>query len=216
MKQTIKKTLILAGATTVAGLAWTAFAMTEQAKSAAATAPAKALPARATKIAVVQPQAILQSSEEWQEKMSSLQQEFEKRAVNLGKEREELAKKARESGSAAAREAIKDMAKKQKDIEIDERSLQADFEQRHQEAQMAIAQKVESAIEASLKANGWDAAVPKFFYASPDIDITPLAVEEMNKEYRKEKAAKKFKKDAATTAPRAAAPTATSAVAAKS
>lgn len=195
----VMSTLFLGG---IVGM--TAWSMMDQ-KNGAAAAPAKAKTARPTKIAIVEPQAIIAASEEWKDKATEVQQEFEKRAVDLRNQREDLAKKAKAAaGTASERDVVKDLAKKKNDIEIEERSLDMDFQQRQQEMQMAIAQKVDAAIEAVEKAQGWDATVPKFFGSrNKDIDITQDAIEELNKEYRKEKAAKKFKKD---NAPRVAVP----------
>lgn len=185
-----------------------AFSAVDQPKSnGAASAPAKAQVARATKIAIVEPQAVIAASEEWADKSVEVQQEFEKRALDLRARREELNKLAKSAtGSAAERDAMKDMVKKQKDIEIDESLLEREFRERQQEMQVAIAQKVDAATEAVELAQGWDFSVPKFFGSRKrDCDITQAVIEELNKEYRKEKAAKKFKKDAAA-APRAAVP----------
>lgn len=179
------------------------YAEVSNSASAAPAASSVAAPvARATKIAVVDPQKIIGESEEYRDKIAEMQAEFQKRVADLQKQEEELKKKARAasapSASAAApeRDVMKDLAKKQKDIEIESRSLESEFQQRQQELQMVLAQKVDTAIETIAK-DKWDAVIPKFFYASKDIDLTVAVTEQLNKDYKKAKSAAKFKKDSA-------------------
>jgi Skp family chaperone for outer membrane proteins len=178
-----------------------------QAGSPASASTTNAIPTpRATKIAVVDPQKIVAESEEYRDKISDMQLDFKKRATDLQKRDEELKKKLRSLSTAAngngsvERETSVGLLKEQKDIEIEGRSLESEFQQRQQELQIGLAQKVDVAIEAIAK-DKWDAVIPKFFYASKDIDLTAAVTEQLNKEYKKTKAASKFKKDATPAKP---------------
>ena len=134
-------------------------------------------------------------SEEYRDKMGELQAEFQKRVTDLQKQEMELKKKAQTAtGAASERELLKDLAKQQKDIEIEGNSLQREFGDRQQEMQMALAQKVDAAVEVVAK-DKWDAVFPKFFYAAADINITDAVTKQLNQEYKKSKAAAKFKKE---------------------
>ena len=162
-----------------------------------AQATATTVSARATKIATIDPQGVISKSDQWKEEVEKAQADFEKRIADLQREKEDFNARAKNSGSSAERELAKDLAKKQKNIEIEERALQMELQQKEQEMQQKIAQKVDAAIEVVAKAQGWDAVFPKFFYASKDIDLTNAVAEQMNKDYKKEKAAAKLKKDGA-------------------
>lgn len=153
--------------------------------------------ARPTKVAIINPQEVISKSDQWKDDVEKAQADFEKRIADLQKQKEDFNQRAKGAGSAAERELAKDLAKKQKDIEIEERSLQMELQQKEAEMQQKIAQKVDAAIEVVAKAHGWDAVFPKFFYASKDIDVTNAVAEQMNKDYKKEKAAAKLKKDGA-------------------
>jgi Skp family chaperone for outer membrane proteins len=160
------------------------------------TKPAAVVSARPTKIATIDPQSVIAKSDQWKDEVEKAQVDFEKRIAELQKQKEEFNLKAKNPASSVERELAKDLAKKQKDIEIEERSLQGELQQKEQEMQQKIAQKVDAAIEVVAKAQGWDAVFPKFFYASKDIDITNAVAEQMNKDFKKEKAAAKLKKEA--------------------
>lgn len=162
-----------------------------------AQAAVTAVVARPTKVATIDPQGVIAKSDQWKEEVEKAQIDFEKRIADLQREKEDFNTRAKGAGSAAERELAKDLAKKQKNIEIEERSLQMELQQKEQEMQQKIAQKVDAAIEVIAKAQGWDAVFPKFFYASKDIDLTNAVAEQMNKDYKKEKAAAKLKKDGA-------------------
>lgn len=154
--------------------------------------------ARQTKIAVIDPQKIMMESEEYRDKFSEMQIEFQKRSMDLNKQAEDLNKKTRAASApnaaAPEREMLKDLAKQQKDIEIEGTSMQQEFNERHGKLQADLAKRVDDAIEVVAK-DKWDAVFPKFFYASKDIDITNVVSEQLNKEYKKSKAASKFKKE---------------------
>ncbi len=165
----------------------------------AQAAVATPMAARPTKIATIDPQGVIAKSDQWKDDVEKAQADFEKRIADLQKQKEDFNSRAKGAGSAAERELAKDLAKKQKDIEIEERSLQMELQQKEQEMQQKIAQKVDEAIAVVAKAQGWDAVFPKFFYASADIDLTNAVAEQMNKDYKKEKAAAKLKKEGAKT-----------------
>lgn len=151
---------------------------------------AKELKAIETRIALVDPQSIIGSSDEWRDLAEEVQAEFQTKVQNLQKQKEEFNKKR----SKADRGDMKELAKEQNNIEIEERALQAEFQQKQQSLQMQMMGKVDLAIEEVAKAQGWDAVLPKFFYVSSRADITLDVIAEMNKAYKKQKAASKFKK----------------------
>lgn len=190
MKKYIAMSALVFGGVTVVSL----WAMSNNGAAPAVATPAK-VSARATKIAFFRPQGI--KSEEFEEMAKSLQGDFEKRVMDLRKQREDLAQKTKTLGSAAAdRDAIKDAVKQQNALEIEERSLQDDFQRYEQKIQMDMGQKMDKAVTTVVKAEGWDGAIPAVTsYVNSDVDITDRVTEELNKEFRKEKAARKFKKD---------------------
>lgn len=143
-----------------------------------------------TKICFVGYQDVLQASDEWGEKVNESQKEFQQRALKLKAQEEELIKKSRQPGAVQ-----KDLVKEQKDIQIEGESLQNEWQQLYQELQVSIGQKIDAAIERVEKAQGWDGHNPKMGYVNPKCDITQAVIEDLNKVYKKEKAAKKFKKE---------------------
>lgn len=153
--------------------------------------------ARYTKTAYIDPQGVISKSDQWKEDVEKAQKEFERRVTDLQKQKEEFNQRAKNPASSAEREVAKDLAKKKNDIEIEERSLQMELQQMEQELQQRIAQKVEAAIKVVRVAQGWDSVEPKVFDLNPDFDITNAVADQMNKDYKKEKAAAKLKKDAA-------------------
>lgn len=162
-----------------------------------AQATSSVMVARATKVAYIEPQGVIAKSDQWKEDVEKAQKEFERRVTDLQKQKEEFNQRAKNPASSAEREVAKDLAKKKNDIEIEERSLQMELQQMEQELQQRIAQKVEAAIKVVRVAQGWDAIEPKVFDINPDFDITNAVAEQMNKDYKKERAAAKLKKDAA-------------------
>lgn len=72
--------------------------------------------------------------------------------------------------------------------------LQAqNLEERQQEEQMAIQQKIGEKIKAFCKTKGWKIVIPVTLYADPEFDKTQEVIDGMNKEYDAQKADKKKK-----------------------
>lgn len=157
-----------------------------------ASANKKAAP---SKVAVVDTQKIMGSTEQGKDMIKKAEEEFQVRLVALQKQKEDFAKKAQAANAASDRDAMKSLAKLQKDLEIEERDLEGFSQQLQAELQMAIAQKVEEAIAAVRKEQGWDIIFPKFFDSNKEFDISDDVIKHMNQAYKKQKAAEKFKKD---------------------
>ncbi len=118
----------------------------------------------------------------------SMQEEFAKRQEELGKRVEEF-QKLRKEGKITPAEA----AKKESEFNIDAREMQVEFEGRSAEAQQMLVVALEKAAEVVAQKNAIDSYQPRFLYARKEVDVTGEIVAEMNRAYRAEKNASKFK-----------------------
>lgn len=154
--------------------------------------------AKPTKIAFLDTQAVMSKADPFKEDIEKAQAEFEKRVADLQKQKEDFNNRAK-TMTQNDRELAKDLAKKKHEIDLEEQDLKIEMQKKEQEMYQKIGQKVEAAIKTVRVAQGWNAIVPKVFDVDPDFDVTNAVAEQINKEYKKEKAAAKLKKDAAKT-----------------
>lgn len=151
---------------------------------------AKPQVARATKIAFVDMEEVFKNSAEGQELIGDAQKDFQERAKELQRQEEEFKKEFIAANGAMTKE----LTKKQMDLQIEGKSLQEEWNQMLGNMNMVVGKKISDSIERVLKAQGWDGWVQKMFYACPDCDVTQTVIDDLNKEYKKEKNAQKFKK----------------------
>ncbi len=164
---------------------------------AATKAAAPALPAKeaqgqkfepAARLGVVNIERIMGECEQAKDISTDLQDEFMKR-------QDELRKRvtAFEEQQKAGKVTQADAAKKESEFNIDMRSIQVDIERRSGEAQQKLFAALEKASEVVAKELSLDVYAPKFLYAKESVDVTNKIIAEMNRAYRAEKQAAKFK-----------------------
>lgn len=144
------------------------------------------------RVAVINPQVIIEKALEWVDRINDLKAYVENKAADLQKQAEAFMEKRKN----AKPENHKDLAKEQTSIEIEQKALEQEAQNMQQVIQMDMMNKVDKAVTAVAKEENLDIVLPKFFYASERADMTDKVIEYMNKEYKKEKSASKFKKKA--------------------
>ncbi|HAU30608.1 TPA: hypothetical protein DCW54_03200, partial [Candidatus Dependentiae bacterium] len=151
----------------------------------------------ATRLAVLNVERVMGECEQARDISMNMQEEFAKRQREIGKRVEEF-QKLRKDGKITPAEA----AKKESEFNIDAREIQVEFEGRSAEAQQILFASVQKAAEVVAQKHSIDAYIPRFLFAKEQVDLTGEVIAEMNRAYRAEKSASKFK--AATPAKTAA------------
>ena len=151
----------------------------------------------AQRLAILNVERIMAECEQAKEISTELQAEFMKRQEDFGKRAQALQEQQTKikPGDEAAKKAY---ANKEAEFNMDVRSLQTDIERRSAEAQQKIVSALEKASEVVAKELSIDAYQPKFLYAKESADVTDRVIVEMNRAYRAEKQAAKFKEKSAT------------------
>ncbi len=145
----------------------------------------------ATRLAVLNVERVMSECEQARDISMNLQEEFAKRQGEIGKRVEEF-QKMRKEGKITPAEA----AKKESEFNIDAREIQVEFEGRSAEAQQTLFTSVQKAAEAVAQKHAIDAYIPRFLFAKEQVDLTGEVIAEMNRAYRAEKSASKFKAQA--------------------
>lgn len=136
--------------------------------------------------------------EEIRDRLTALKDEIEQRVKKLQdesrryqKEAEALTNKADKTQAAKYEE----LGKMRATLELEERAIRSYQENAFQELQAEMFPKIQKAAEAVAKRQGWHRVdFGPALYIAPETDITADVIAELNKEYRAQKAAQKFKK----------------------
>lgn len=155
--------------------------------------------AAAVRIASVEVEKVIMTSDEFRDKASVIQKELRDRAEQLKKEYEDLEKQRVENKVSAA-----DLAKKRNNLEIDERDLQIEAEGRQRQLQEEMFVAFQDAVTKVAKKQNFDMIIPRFFYVAEKCNVSDIVLKELNATYNQKKAKAKFAKPQANGAAKVA------------
>lgn len=148
-------------------------------------------------------QKLRKAPDEWQAMVRAVSDDLKSRASAIeskAKDLKERAAKLQDDTKWQNRSARETEAERLRELEhtikLQAESLQ-EFQQRKvQELQMTYGMKIQKTAEDFAKAKGYDLILyGPALYVGPSVDVTNDSIDALNKAYRAEQAAKKFKKD---------------------
>lgn len=157
---------------------------------------------RIQKFAVVQPNKIFVDGDggslEWKERTESLRSDVMERGQRIQAEMQRLQQlrtelqspdqgKSKWSTPESREEKIREAAVLERSIEVAYKTASEYEMQKMQEIQNDLVRKLDRVIADIAKEKGYDAVFPNAIYASPSVDITPIVIERLNKEYQAKK-----------------------------
>lgn len=164
-------------------------------------ADAPAQKAFSTKIASVNTNLLFSDEpgapEEIRDEIAKIKQEFTERDTRLRKDYDRYAKDMSEFQASKDKDPKKaeELRKMEANLELERQAAQSYGMRAQQELQYNMGPKIEKAMETVAQQQGWDAITfMPMKVLNSKMDVTADVVAEMNKEYRAQKAAQKFKK----------------------
>lgn len=135
--------------------------------------------------------------EEIRDEIAKIKQEFSERDGRLRKDYDRYAKEMSEFQTSKDKDPKKaeELRKMEANLELERQAAQSFGMRAQQELQYNMGPKIEKAMETVAQQQGWDAITfMPMKVINTKMDVTTDVVAEMNKEYRAQKAAQKFKK----------------------